>query len=57
MTALPDSLFCVLTHLKHEELITGDSDCKIKLQKPLFFPNDVLQYTINSVLQSITLQG
>lgn len=29
LTTRPDSLFSVLTHLKHEELITGDSDCKL----------------------------
>lgn len=51
LTALPDSLFSVLTHLKHDKLITGDSDCKIKLQEHLFCPNDVKQYPINNVLQ------
>lgn len=29
MTAIHDSPFLVVIHLKHEELITGDSDCKL----------------------------
>lgn len=40
LTAPPDRLSSALTHLKHEELITGDSDCKIKLQTHFFFSND-----------------
>ena len=33
VTSIPDSLFSVLTHLKHEELITGDSDCNFNDKK------------------------
>lgn len=40
LTACPDRLFSALTRLKHEELIIGDSDCKIKLETHFFFSND-----------------
>lgn len=47
LTTIPDSLFSLLTHLKHEELITGDSDCKLNL---IFFSNDMQQRPINGEL-------
>lgn len=38
LTTIPDSLFSVLTHLKHEELITGESDCNLN-QKTFILSN------------------
>lgn len=52
-TGPPDSLLDAFIHLKHKEIIRGDSDCKIELQKHLFFSDGVQPNLINTVLGSI----